>query len=224
MKKIIFFLMAIAISVPVFSQDKVLKDWANTQRYQQANSEVAAKPKAVFMGDSITEGWYRTDKEFFTENNYLGRGIGGQTTAQMVVRFQSDVVNLHPKYVAIMAGTNDIAQNNGYIALEQVVENLKSMCEIAKANKIKPILCSVTPSNGFSWSKKIDPVDPSSTIIRLNEMIKEYAASANIPYADYHSALKNETNGLSEEYSPDGTHLKLPAYKIIEAIIVKYFK
>lgn len=196
------------------------KDWAQLGRYAQANKDAAPSPKAVFMGDSITDGWDDADQPFFTDNGFLCRGISGQTTSEMLVRFRQDVIGLHPKYVVILAGTNDIAMNNGFIELENVLGNLISMCELAKANRIRPILCSVTPSAGFGWRPEIK--DAASRIEKLNGMIKAYAESEKIPYVDYHSALKDENGGLPATYSGDGVHPNLDCYKIMEKIILEY--
>jgi lysophospholipase L1-like esterase len=157
--------------------------------------------------------------DFFTSNNYVGRGISGQTTSHMLVRFRRDVVDLHPKYVVIMAGTNDVALNNGEISHENILGNIISMCEIAKANKIKPILCSVLPADRFRWRPQLTPAED---LVKLNKMIQEYAKSARIPYVDYHSVLKDENNALPEKHAADGVHPNLDCYKIMEEIIVKY--
>jgi lysophospholipase L1-like esterase len=163
----------------------------------------------------------KTTIPFFKNNNFVGRGISGQVTSQMLVRFRQDVLELNPKYVVIMAGTNDIALNNGPIELKNVLDNLKSMCELAKFHKKKVILCSVPPANRFGWRKELKPADD---IIKLNEMIKEYAASAKIPYVDYHSAIKDSENGLPAQYAKDGVHPNLECYKIMEEIVMKYIK
>lgn len=218
MKKIITLALGVILAINASAQEPV-KDWARTNKYAERNAEVKVKPVAVFMGDSITEQWYGTDKPFFTDNNYLGRGISGQTTAHMLVRFHSDVVDLHPKYVAIMAGTNDIAGNNGPIAIDKIADNIIAMCEIAKANKIKPIICSVTPVNRYGWSKIVTG-DPSPIIMELNSKLEAYAAKTKgVQYVDYFSALKTEANGIQDQYTKDGCHLTLEGYKVIEALI-----
>ena len=214
MKKTLFIMLAMLIGISSSAQD-----WAKFGRYEAANDTVKVKPRAVFMGDSITDNWAKKDLDFFTSNNYVGRGISGQTTSHMLVRFRRDVVDLHPKYVVIMAGTNDVALNNGEISHENILGNLISMCEIAKANKIKPILCSVLPADRFRWRPQLTPAED---LVKLNKMIKEYAESAKIPYVDYHSVLKDENNALPEEYAADGVHPNLDCYKIMEEIIVKY--
>lgn len=195
------------------------QDWAGFNRYKESNTQVTAAPKAVFMGDSITDNWASWDSEFFTSNNYVGRGISGQTTSQMLVRFRRDVIDLAPEYVTILAGTNDIARNNGEITLENVLGNIISMCELAKANNIKPILCAVLPATGYHWSPGIQPADD---IVKLNGMIRAYAEKNAIPYVDYHSLLKDEHNGLPAKYAEDGVHPNVGCYKLMEDLIIKY--
>lgn len=192
------------------------QDWANFGRYEAANKTVKTPSKVVFMGNSITEGWWNNDSLFFKTNGYIGRGISGQTTSQMLVRFRADVIDLKPKAVVILAGTNDIAQNTGYISLENVMGNIISMVELAKANRIDVILCSVLPAYDFSWRKGLEP---AGKIVELNKMIKAYADRNKLTYVDYHSALKDERNGLPEKYSNDGVHPTLEGYKIMEKII-----
>lgn len=216
MKKTIIFICSILCFNIANAQD-----WANFSRYENANTEVTTTPKAVFMGDSITDGWAAQDQDFFTSNNFLGRGISGQTTSHMLVRFRRDVIDHNPKYVVILAGTNDIAKNNGEISLENIVGNIVSMCELAKANKIKPVICSVLPADRYGWRPGMTP---AQDIIRLNEMLKEYAASARIKYVDYHSVLKDENNGLPAKHANDGVHPNLDCYKIMEEIILKALK
>lgn len=190
-------------------------DWANFSRYDKANL-TTAKGAVVFMGNSITEGWNRTHPHFFADNGYICRGIGGQTTSQMLVRFRQDVIDLQPKVVVILAGTNDIARNNGYISLGNILGNIISMTELAKANNMEVILCSVLPAHEFGWRKELKPADD---IIKLNDMIRQYAQEQEIPYVDYHSTLKDERNGLPEKYAPDGVHPTPEAYDIMEAIV-----
>jgi len=194
------------------------KDWAQFGRYAEANKTVKVPSKVVFMGNSITDGWWPNDSTFFINNQYVDRGISGQTTSEMLVRFRADVINLKPKAVVILAGTNDIAQNNGYISLENAFGNIVSMVELAKANNIKPILCSVMPAYEFGWRKGLEP---AGKIIKLNAMIKAYADKNKIVYVDYHSALADERGGLPEKYSNDGVHPTLEAYKIMETIVQK---
>jgi lysophospholipase L1-like esterase len=217
MNRLILSLFAIClVSFSVSAQD-----WAKFSRYEEANAKVTQKPKAVLMGDSITDGWAKTDAAFFTDNNLVGRGISGQTTSQMLVRFRRDVVDLSPKYVLILAGTNDIAKNNGDISLENILGNIISMCEIAKANKIKPVICSVLPADRYRWRPEVAPAEE---IVKLNAMLKEYADSKKIKFIDYHSVLKNENNGLPAEYAPDGVHPTIECYKIMEQMVLDALK
>lgn len=194
------------------------QDWAKFGRYESANAEVTARPVAVFMGDSITDGWASADPGFFTDNNFVGRGISGQTTSHMLVRFRRDVVDLAPKYVLILAGTNDIAKNNGEISLENILGNIISMCEIAKANKIKPIICSVLPADRYGWRPGMKP---AKDIAKLNEMLKAYADSEKIRYIDYYSVLTDENGGLPAKHAADGVHPNLSCYKIMEQIVLE---
>lgn len=219
MKKTIISILAFLVAFAANAQDHN-RDWANFNRYNQANETVQAKPRAVFMGDSITDNWFRMDSDFFNDNNLVGRGISGQTTSHMLVRFRRDVIDHSPKYVVILAGINDIALNNGYIALENILGNIKSMCEIARANKIKPVICSVLPADRIGWRPAVEK--PAEEVLKLNEMLKAYAKSEKIQYVDYHSALKDENNGLPAKYASDGVHPNTDCYKIMEQIILQY--
>ena len=223
MKKVILFIAAslLLVSTSSYAQ-KNDKDWAKFYRYEKANGEVTAKPKAVLIGDSITDGWPRANSAFFTDNNFVGRGISGQTTSHMLVRFRRDVIDLQPKYVAILAGTNDIALNNGEITLENILGNIISMCELAKANKIKPVICSVIPAKAYRWRPEIK--DSAEKIIKLNQMLQEYAKANKIPYVDYHSAMTDAEGGLPVELAKDGVHPTPEGYKIMEEILVKFLK
>ncbi len=218
MRKWFVLAMCMLATSSLFSQQN---DWAQFGRYAEANKSVETPTRVVFMGNSITDGWWNTDSLFFQNNRYIGRGIGGQTTAQMLVRFRADVIDLQPKAVVILAGTNDIAQNNGYIAPENILGNIISMAELAKANNIDVILCSILPAYEYGWRKGLEPADK---IIALNKMIKEYADRHNLTYVDYHSALKDARNGLPEKYSKDGVHPTMEGYKIMERLISEALK
>lgn len=220
MKKLII-VAALMTAFCSMASAQAVKDWARTDRFASANAETTKKPVAVFMGDSITEGWFGQDEAFFTEHNYAGRGISGQTTCQMLVRFRPDVIDLHPKYVVILAGTNDVAQNLGPVDLRTSLANIISMCELAKVNRIKPIICSVPPCGQFSWRKELEP---ANTIVAFNKMLKAYAESENIPYVDYHKAMKDENNAMIADYTKDGCHPTIDGYKKMESIIVDYLK
>lgn len=208
----------------LFSTMSKAQDFANFGKYQKQNQEVISQnivPNSVLMGDSITEAWFATDPEFFTKNNFVGRGIGGQVTSQMLLRFREDVIKLKPKRVIILAGTNDIAENQGPISLEKVFGNIVSMAELAKANNIKVVLCSVLPAYDFPWRKDMKPADK---VIALNKMIKDYAQKNNITYVDYHNALKDEKNGLPKEIAEDGIHPNKSGYEKMETILMKNLK
>ena len=208
----------IMISTPVQARN----DWANYSRYAEDNAKITVAPKAVLMGDSITDGWPGKDPEFFADNNFVGRGISGQVTGQMLLRFRQDVVDLNPKYVVILAGTNDIAGNYGKIDIEKTFGNIVSMCEIAKANGIKPVICSVIPASRFGWSP--DVTDCAEKIIELNEMLRKYAKDNKIIYVDYHTVMKNGQNGLSENLAKDGVHPTREGYDIMKGVLLKALK
>lgn len=216
MKKIL-----ILIAGLIFSSLLQAQDWANFGRYANANKELKSVPYAVFMGDSITEGWFGQRRDFFEKNNYVGRGISGQVTSQMLVRFRADVLALKPKYVVILAGTNDIARNQGIISVENIFGNIVSMCELAKLHGIKPVICSVLPAHQYKWRKEIESIKP---IAELNELLKNYAKKNKIAYADFYSAIVDERKGLPEKYSPDGVHPNAEGFKFIEPILTKILR
>lgn len=215
MRKLLLACCCIAVACSLSAQ----KDWARFSRFAEANKTAPKSAKAVFMGNSITEGWWNQDSLFFKNNGYIGRGIGGQTTSEMLVRFREDVINLKPKSVVILAGTNDIAQNNGYISLENIMGNIISMAELAKANRIKVILCSVLPAYEYKWRPEIEK--PAEQIKKLNAMIKAYAEKNKFTYVDYHSAMKDERDGLPAKYSKDEVHPTLNAYREVMEPLVK---
>ncbi|MGN1233492.1 MAG: SGNH/GDSL hydrolase family protein [Candidatus Cryptobacteroides sp.] len=217
MKLRFFAIVAAMLLIPaVFAN---AQDWANFGRYSKQNETVSVRPLAVLMGDSITDMWYSTRPEFFTGHNFAGRGISGQTTSQMLVRFRRDVIDLHPKYVVILAGTNDIARNTGIISLENILGNIISMCELARANGIKPVLCSVLPASSYGWRPEV--TDSAVQIAELNRMISDYAASRRIKYIDYHSAMKNDEGGLPKSLAADGVHPTADGYAIMEAMLLE---
>lgn len=205
------------------------QDWANLKRYQSQNATLNSPSKkenrVVFMGNSITQGWVEKRPDFFKNNPYIGRGISGQTTPQMLVRFRQDVIALLPKVVVILAGTNDIAGNTGPSTLEMIMDNLSSMAEIAAANKIKVVLCSVLPAQDYPWKKGMEP---NLKIPQLNEMIKAYCDKKGFIYLDYFSAMNDGKNGMIAEYTTDGVHCTVKGYELMESLvqpaILKAFK
>ena len=192
------------------------------RRYASANagltSPKATEQRVVFMGNSITEGWKASDSSFFTGKPYINRGISGQTTSQMLLRFREDVIDLKPKTVVILAGINDIAENTGPIALESIFGNIVSMVELARAAKIKVVLSSVLPANTFAWRADIQPAEK---VVKLNSMIKAYAIKNNIVYVDYYTPMVDEKKGLKAEYTNDGVHPTLAGYKVMEPLVEK---
>jgi lysophospholipase L1-like esterase len=180
----------------------------------------ADEKRVVFMGDSITQGWHLEDS--FPGKPYVNRGISGQTTPQMVLRFHQDVIALKPKAVIILAGINDIAENTGPMTLEQTEDNLAAMAEMATANQIKVVLCSVLPAFDFPWHPGMMP---APKVMALNEWMKAYAAEKRYAYVDYFSAMKDERGGLPATLSKDGVHPLPAGYAIMaplaEAAITK---
>lgn len=198
--------------------DLLYRDWAGLRAFAQVNRNLTVEPEVVFMGNSITEGWFNYHPDFFKKNNFACRGIGGQTSSEMLVRFRQDVIELHPRVVAILAGTNDIAMNNGYIALENTFQNIVSMCELAKFNGIKVLLCSVTPAAYFNWRPQ---VEPAKIIPKLNKMLREYAeATEGVEWVDYFTPMVGEDKAMRAEYSPEGSHPNGEGYKVMERIVV----
>lgn len=197
-------------------------DWASLEYYRDDNKNLGKnkKNRVLFMGDSITELWAETDPSFFTSNkNYIDRGISGQTTPQMLLRFRQDVIALKPKTVVILGGTNDIAGNTGPATIDQIFGNLVSMMQLAKANHINVVICSVLPVYQYPWATDIKPVDK---IIALNSKLKKYATSHHIAYLNYYSAMKDKRYGFENSLTRDGVHPNLSGYKVMENLIQKY--
>ena len=197
------------------------QDWANLKRFQHDNDSLLSLPpvrnRVVFMGNSITEGWINTHPDFFRKNPYVCRGISGQTTPQMLLRLRQDVIQLRPKAVVILAGTNDIAGNTGPSTLGMILNNIASMAELAKANGIEPILCSVLPAYDYPWRKGLEP---NVKIPKLNAMLKAYAKKRGFVYVDYFSAMAQPNNAMIAEYTYDGVHCTSTGYDVMEKVIV----
>jgi len=210
-------------------EERVHKDWAWIKRYEGDNEKLPApKPgekRVIFMGNSITENWINTDPEYFKQHGYINRGIGGQTTPQMLVRFREDVINLKPDVVVILAGINDIAQNTGPIKLEDTYGNIVSMAELSKVNHVKVIFSSVLPAYTISWHPGIDP---KPQIKQLNIMLKNYADKNSIAYIDYYSKMLADDGGIQKDLALEGLHPNLKGYKVMEplaeAVISKVLK
>ena len=201
------------------------QDWANLKRFQQENSELmlakANENRVVFMGNSITEGWLSIRPEFFKNKPYVNRGISGQTTPQMLVRFRQDVIHLKPSTVVLLAGINDIAENTGPSTIEIIANNIVSMAELAKANHINVIICSVLPANKFPWREGLKPAEK---VIKLNTLLQSYSKKHKLAYVDYYSAMVNDSHGLKKELGEDGIHPNKNGYLIMEPILEKAIK
>ncbi|SDD71502.1 Lysophospholipase L1 [Mucilaginibacter pineti] len=200
---------------------KLHNDWPNLNYYQNDNIKVNAQRnsgnRVVFMGNSITELWAEIHPEFFRKHkNFIDRGISGQTTPQMLLRFRQDVIDLKPKMVVILGGTNDIAGNTGPATLTQIFGNLVSMAQLAKANHIKVIISSILPVYDYPWNKG---KEPALKIIRLNNLLKAYAKAHDLIYVDYHTAMKDQRNGLRQELTADGVHPNKNGYLIMEKLL-----
>ncbi len=188
----------------------------------------ATEKKVIFFGNSITQVWSDYTK-FFSDNKYVNKGISGQTTDQMLLRFKKDVVDEDAYCVVILAGINDLAENNGPISLDEIFENIKSMVKIAKDNNIKVILSSILPAYEFLWNPGIYP---SNDIIFLNKNLKDFCKSGKAKYVDYHTSMKDERDGLKDEFTYwrddfngyDGVHPNKKGYLKMEKIISKTLK
>ena len=210
------------------TQDINAQNWsefANTGYYAKANLELKLHSKTenlvVFMGNSITEGWVFMRPEFFENRDYINRGIGGQTTPQMLLRFRPDVVDLNPKVVLILAGTNDIAGNTGFTPLETIIGNIKSMAEIANANGIEVVISSILPAIEYLWKPGLNP---APKIISINKELKAYAQQQNFIYLDYFTAMVDDNDGLKvPDYTAadDLVHPNVAGYLVMEKLAEK---
>ncbi len=220
LKSILFTVLLLA-----FANYSSAQDWPNLKKFENQNASLKppkqGEDRVVFMGNSITIGWLKSRPAFFENKPYVNRGISGQTTPQMLVRFRQDVVALSPSVVVILAGINDIAGNTGPSTVEMIVDNIISMTEIAKANNIKVVICSVLPAIDFPWRKGMKP---ANEVIKLNKLLKAYAESNDLVYADYFSATVNSSNGLKEELGSDGVHPNAKGYAIMEPIVEEAIK
>jgi acyl-CoA thioesterase I len=197
-------------------EERLHTDWANLARYRAENVALGpprpGEQRVVFMGNSITEGWARYFDTMFPGKPYVGRGIGGQTTPQMVVRFRQDVIALKPAVVVILAGTNDIAGNTGPSTLEMIEDNLASMVDLAQASGIRVVLSSVLPVYDYPWRPGLEP---APKIVALNAWMKDYAAIHGAVYLDYHTAMADERAGLRPELGNDGVHPNEAGYRVM---------
>ena len=195
-------------------------DWANLGYYEKRNRELGLpdenEKRIVFMGDSITEEWGNLYPEFFSVNYYINRGIGGQTTPQMLIRFKPDAIDLKPYAIIILAGTNDIAGNTGPSTVRMITDNIFSMAELAIAYEIKVVLASILPVYQYPWVD--DVLDPPSAIDSINSKIKEYVENKGLLYLDYYSSMVDDRKGLKLDFTGDGVHPNEAGYRVMSAI------
>jgi lysophospholipase L1-like esterase len=206
-----------ASAAPLVGQDDRLRDdWASLARYRDDNARLGpprpGDQRVVFYGNSITDAWAGYFAAMFPGKPYVGRGISGQTTPQMLVRFRQDVIALQPAVVVILAGTNDIAGNTGPSTLAMIADNLTSMVELARANGVRVVLSSVLPAYDYPWRPGLEP---AGTIVALNAWMREYAASHDVGYIDYHSAMADERQGLRADLTYDGVHPNEAGYRVM---------
>jgi len=216
-----FFIKCILMSMSLFTGLELnAQDWPNLERFKAENAALGMPAKGenrvVFMGNSITQGWKEKRAEFFTNHPYINRGISGQTTPQMLIRFRQDVIALQPKVVVILAGTNDIAGNTGPSTLEMIEDNLASMAELANANGIKVVLSSVLPVFDYPWKKGLEPAEK---IVTLNAWMKAYCAKKGFVYLDYFTPMADERHGMKAELTYDGVHANVEGYKVMEPLV-----
>ena len=201
--------------------ERMRNDWANLARFHNDNIKIglpaAGEKRVVFMGNSITEGWARLDSIFFAGNPYVNRGISGQTTPQMLIRFRPDAINLKPSVIVILAGINDIAGNTGPSTPEMIEDNLASMVDLAKANGIAVVLSSILPAFDFPWRPGMQPAEK---VVELNKWIKNFAEKNGCIYLDYFTPMADNRNGLKKELTYDGVHPNLAGYKLMEPLVV----
>jgi lysophospholipase L1-like esterase len=207
--------LALALPVVALAQDS----GTNLSRFAGENAALGApargEERVVFMGDSITQGWSVASPEYFEGKPYIERGIGGETTTQMLARFRADVVDLEPAAVVILAGTNDIAGNQGPTTNKMIEDNLASMAEIATANDIRVILSSVLPVYDYPWRPGLEP---AQRIVALNNWIEDYAEEHDHVYLDYYWELVDERGGMADPYTTDGVHVSKAGYEIMQGL------
>ncbi len=212
------------LSNPLYAQKMQVQAEVINLEYFKESNESLGMPKAdenrvVFMGNSITQSWKDYSPDFFKENGYINRGISGQTTFQMLLRFRTDVIALQPKVVVILAGINDIAQNTGYTPLEIIADNIKTMAELADYHGIKVILCSVLPAKDFPWRRGLEP---AQKVVKLNQILKAYAEEKKHTYLDYYTPMEDGEGGLKvPEYTTanDLVHPNKAGYLVMESLV-----
>ena len=219
----LFFTFSIITNINAQNKvDQNWVEWTNFKKYAMQNNSVpepaSTEKRVVFLGNSIFEGWLNLRPEFFADKPYYDRGISGQTTPQMLLRFYDDVVALKPKVLVLKAGINDIAENTGPYDPHHTFNNIKAIVLLAKANNIKVVLCSVLPANDFRWRPALDPADK---VIALNENLKAFAKLSGTLYLDLYSSVVDDNKGMKKEYSADGVHPNVDGYKVMEPLVEK---
>lgn len=217
---LLILLISVNISYAQTTKEDFSDDWAALSKYKTENLEIGLPKKGekrvVFLGSSIFEFWKQKDPEYFNKNAYVDRGISGQISPQLLIRFRQDVIDLNPKAVIILAGSNDLAGNKGHVSNKTILDNIKTMTELAKKHRIKVILCKYLPVYEYPWNKNLKNV--ADQIISLNEEIVAYANKEKLTILDYFTPLADERNGQKEEYTTDGVHPNLAGYKVMEVV------
>ena len=211
----LFIIINLIVSYPFICA----QDWPQLSRYSEKNKQLGLPSKnedrVVFMGNSITEGWSTIFPEFFEGKPYINRGISGQTTPQMLIRFRQDVIDLQPKLVVILAGINDIAGNTGPSNVAMITNNIMSMAELAKSNNIKVIISSILPAKDFPWNPGMNP---PPKILSANQILKSYASTNKMTYLDYYSSMVDHNDALKDEYGSDGVHPNKEGYEVMSLL------
>ena len=221
MKRTIVIIALLLLGSGIRAQELVPSyDWAYFERYAASNEALrGSAPLAVVMGDSITDGWFDADSAFFAGNRIVARGISGQVTAHMLVRFRRDVLDLEPRYVVIMGGINDIARNLGYISLANTMGNIASMCELAAIHGVRPVLTTLLPTERIPWRKGL--TDVSEQIHAFNQAIRSYASENGFLLIDFADLMTDEDGVLKSSLSADGIHPTLAGYKVMEEAVLQ---
>lgn len=209
---------AMKSEAPILMYRETVAERMCYEAYAEANRHVE-ETDVVFIGDSVTDLWYAADPGFFEDNGFIGRGIGGQTSIGVLARFRQDAVSLRPKAVVILAGINDIAGNDGEMSPENTLDNLAAMCDIARANGITPLLCSLTPCSRFFWAPEMHP---APEVVSMNGLIKAYAEEAGVEYVDYWTEMAGPDGGMKPGYSDDGCHPTAEGYAVMEEVIMSH--
>ena len=220
-----FLYASIVFLLFMIPQISIGQDWADLSRFRYKNESMdylqEGEKRVVFMGNSIFENWLRFDPEMWDNNSYVNRGISGQTTPQMLVRFRADVIDLKPELVVILAGTNDVAENTGPTTLKMILDNIFSMVQLAQTNDIEVIMCSILPAAQYPWNLYIKPIEK---IEKLNIALKNYANAHDIEYIDFYSVMKNDEKGMLRNLTYDGVHPNVEGYELMRPILEESIK